>query len=164
MANANSATLRRVAFGFGLFIVFALASGFSGCPVTYNNNPASNYGAVVASPNPLTMGCTGTFSVTQAYYAGPFSTNYNASLITVTPTASPAPNSFAVAPMGGSPATVPITLTGAAGLQGIENVALTGCTPCVRHHDMWGSAQSQSTTLGSRAKECPLHAKATRPK
>jgi hypothetical protein len=145
MDTARLTLLRRVMIGALLLVVFALASGFSGCPASYSNPNGGggglNPGAVVATPNPLTLTCmTGaTFSASQIYYSGSFTpSGVDGAKITITPTSPP--NTFVVKAVIGTPFTTSFTVSGGGGMQTTENITGMGCA-CVRHHDMWQSSR-----------------------
>ena len=161
MANANVELWRRAVFVAGVVVVFALASGFGGCPGY--SSPGNGYGptnppfgAVVATPNPLNLTCgtDGTFAVSQLYYSGSFTpSGFNMSDITVTATSPP--NTFVVHALVGTSFSTGITMTGGGSMSTVENVSFPGCV-CVRHHDMWGHTLPKQTAAGLLPKECPL--------
>jgi hypothetical protein len=142
MDSVSLTILRRVATGAILFVVFALASGFGGCPASYSNlfngGGSPTPGMVVATPNPLTIPCMDeTFSVSQIYYSGSFTpSGVDGTKITVTATSPP--NTFVVHSMIGTGFTTSFTITGGGGMTTTENITSNVCV-CVRHHDMWGT-------------------------
>jgi hypothetical protein len=140
MHSSSLIILRRVATGAVLFVVFALASGFSGCPASYSNllggSNSPSPGTVLATPNPLTIPCADeTFSVSQIYYSGSFTpSGVDGTKITVTATSPP--NTFVVHSLIGTGFTTSFTITGGGGMTTTENITSNACL-CVRHHDMW---------------------------
>jgi hypothetical protein len=147
MDSVNLTILRRVGIGAILLVVFALASGFGGCPASYSNPGGGgglNPGAVVATPNPLSLPCATneTFSVSQIYYSGSFTpSGVDGTKITVTATSPP--NTFVVHALDNSTYTTTFIVTGGGGMTTTETINNIGCT-CVRHHDMWGSASKRA--------------------
>jgi hypothetical protein len=144
MNSARLTFLGRIGFGVILIAVFALASGFGGCPASYSNlfngGGSPSPGAVVPTPNPLALTCLtdATFSVSQIYYSGAFTpSGVDATKITVTATSPP--NTFVVHAVTGTSFSTSFIVTGGGGMQTTEMINATGCT-CVRHHDMWGSS------------------------
>jgi hypothetical protein len=147
MDTARFTILRRVTFGAILVAVFALASGFTGCP-SYSNlggGGGTNPGSVMATPNPLTLSCVDTtFSVSQIYYSGAFTpSGVDATKITVTATSPP--NTFLVHQVSGAAFTTSFIVTGGGGMQTTESVNAASCA-CVRHHDMWQHARVKAAT------------------
>lgn len=129
---------KQIAIGAVLVGIALAASGFGSCGGY--STPGPLFGAVVATPNPLTVNCSATFSVSQAGYGGPFGATSNNANVTVTATSPP--NTFLVmVPSGSFTGAATITVTGYAGGQTTENLNVTSPCVCVRHHDMWENAR-----------------------
>jgi hypothetical protein len=146
MNSASLTILRRVGIGAILLVVFALASGFGGCPASYSNllgGGSPSPGMVVATPNPLSLPCATneTFSVSQIYYSGSFTpSGVDGTKITVTATSPP--NTFVVHALDNSTYTTTFIVTGGGGMTTTETINNIGCV-CVRHHDMWATHRTR---------------------
>ena len=148
MRSARLTFLGRLGFGVLLIAVFAIASGFSGCPTSYsslfNGGASPSPGAVVPTPNPLSLPCATneTFSVSQLYYSGAFTpSGVDGTKITVTATSPP--NTFVVHALDNSSYTTTFIITGGGGMTATETINNVGCV-CVRHHDMWSSVSKRA--------------------
>ncbi|HXM19218.1 MAG TPA: hypothetical protein VN934_10495 [Candidatus Tumulicola sp.] len=134
--RSSSIVWKQVAIGAVLVGIAVAASGFGSC--SGYSPPGPIFGAVVATPNPLTVNCQATFSVSQVGYGGPFGATSNNANVTVAATSPP--NTFLVMePSGTFTGAATITVTGYAGGQTTENLNVTSPCLCVRHHDMWGT-------------------------
>ncbi len=132
--KSGLASWKQLALGMLLLGVALAASGVGSCNYSAPNPIVAD---VVATPNPLTLNCMATFSVSQVGYAGPFGATSNNTNVTVAATSPP--NTFLVMePSGTFTGTATITVTGYAGGQTTENLNVTGPCICVRHRDMWG--------------------------
>jgi hypothetical protein len=144
MNTARLTILRRVTVGAILFAVFALASGFSGCPGYKTPGGGSIFGQVVPNPNMLTIDdahLMPTFSVSQTYYSGSFSATSNKATVASPAPTSP-PDTFVVSGCSNlTGGTATITVTGGGGMTGTVAVTNNHLCNCVRHHDMWQSSR-----------------------
>jgi hypothetical protein len=131
---------KQIAIGMLLLGIGLAASGTGSCNYSAPNPIVFD---VVATPNPLTVSCMATFSVSQVGYAGPFGATSNNANVTVSATSPP--NTFLVMePSGTFTGAATITVIGYAGGQTTENLNVTSPCLCVRHHDMWSTSALKS--------------------